>query len=474
MIISNVISWHTYSIPIGIPSMNMTQKLNIVALLFFLATTTIVAQEKWTLDDCVTYALGHNLQMNDFKYTEQSGRETYRQSIRNMLPNINGFSNYNIRFGRSVDPNDNSIVTTDFFSNNYSIEANMDLFQGFQKLNTIKASKFLYKATKEEAQHQKYLLAFRVMQAFYDIQFYEGLLAISTEQQSVSQSNYDLVKKQIELGLKARADLYEAESLLLTDKLNVTQSENKLIAAKLILIQEMNLEGVSDISVQTEITKKIPFSKSSELQSDSIFAEAKNFIPLIKAQELRTKAAKKQVAVARGDLYPSLSLFGGYGTGFFETTRDSLGTTLPFRDQFRDNTFQFVGVSLRVPISNGWSGRSKVKQQKIEYLRAQNNLDVQEQELFKAIQLLVQEHSALAVEYEQSTQKMEAQNLAFAIAQKRYEKGLINALELFTAKNLFASAQNENLQVRLRSEVNKSTLGFYRGLPVFNINDPGQ
>jgi len=85
---------------------------------------------------------------------------------------------------------------------------------------------------------------------------------------------------------------------------------------------------------------------------------------------------------------------------------------------------------------------------------------------------LVQEHSALAVEYEQSTQKMEAQNLAFTIAQKRYEKGLINALELFTAKNLFASAQNENLQVRLRSEVNKSTLGFYRGLPVFNINDP--
>jgi outer membrane protein TolC len=73
------------------------------------------------------------------------------------------------------------------------------------------------------------------------------------------------------------------------------------------------------------------------------------------------------------------------------------------------------------------------------------------------------------VEYEQSEQKVEAQNLAFVIAQKRYEKGLINALELFTTKTLFASAQNENLQVRLRSEVNKSTLDFYRGLPVFNI-----
>ncbi|NNE77334.1 MAG: TolC family protein, partial [Pricia sp.] len=117
-----------------------------------------------------------------------------------------------------------------------------------------------------------------------------------------------------------------------------------------------------------------------------------------------------------------------------------------------------------------WSARSRVKQQKIERLRAQNNLEVQEQLIFQTIQQLVQEYESLLVEYEQSNQKVSAQNLAFTIAQKRYEKGLINALELFTAKNLYASAQNENLQVGLRAEVNKSTLDFYRGLPVFNIN----
>ena len=184
----------------------------------------IISQERWSLDDCVSYALEHNLQLNNFKYTTQSNKETYRQSVRSLLPNINAFSNYSIQFGRSTDPEDNSIINTDFFSNNYSLESSMDLFQGFQKLNTIKASKFLYRATQEETLQQKYLLAFRVMSAFYDILFFEGLLAISKEQQSVSQANYDLVKKQIELGLKAGADLYEAESLLLTDQLKVTQS----------------------------------------------------------------------------------------------------------------------------------------------------------------------------------------------------------------------------------------------------------
>lgn len=312
--------------------MIMNKHFKIVALLFFLSTTLIQAQEKWTLDDCVAYALDHNLQLNDFIYTQQSGRETYRQSIRNLLPSLNASSNYQVSFGRSEDPDTGAKVNADFFSNNYSIESSVDLFQGFQKWNGIKASKFLFKATKEEALQQKYLLAFRVMQAFYNIQFFEGLVAISKEQLSVSQTNYNLVSKQIELGLKAGADLYEAESLLLTDKLNVTQSENQWVAAKLKLIQEMNLEKVDDITIQTEIVETANDIDTIAIQSDSIYSRAKGFMPMIRAQEFRTKAARKQMAVARGNLYPSLSLFGGYGTGFFETTRDTLGVTIPFHN----------------------------------------------------------------------------------------------------------------------------------------------
>jgi len=448
----------------------MNLKLKITTLLLLSIWGAIIAQESWTLDECIAFALEHNLELNDFNYTNQSNRETYRQSVRNLLPSVNGSSSYLINYGRAEDPNTGTFVNQDFYSNNYSLESSIDLFQGFQKINSIKASKLLFKATQEEVLQQKYLLAFRVMQAFYDIQFFEGLVAISKEQLTVSQSNYNLVEKQVELGLKAGADLYEAESLLLTDKLNVTQSKNQLAAAKLTLIQEMNLENTSEIAIQKDLQDMVSEFADNEMKSDSVYSEARGFLPMIKAQELRAEAAKKQVAVSRGGLYPSLSLFAGIGTGYFETTRDTLGNTLPFREQFRDNTSQYIGVNLNVPISNGWSARSRVKQSKIEKLRAENNLKTQEQELFQTIQKLVQDYNSLLVELVQSNQKMEAQNLAFTIAQKRYEKGLINALELFTAKNLFASAQNENLQVKLRSEINKSTLEFYRGLPVFNIN----
>tara|TARA_R110002050_G_scaffold56512_4_gene127218 strand:- start:37279 stop:38637 length:1359 start_codon:yes stop_codon:yes gene_type:complete len=443
----------------------------VIVLLFLIAFMPLKAQETWSLDDCVTYAIAHNLQLKDFEFNEASNKETYRQSVRNLLPSVSGFTDYNIQYGRSTDPFTNDVTNTSFFSNNYSLNSSIDLFQGFQKINNIKASKFLYHAAKEDVHQQKYLLAFRVMTAFYDIKFFEGLVVNSKEQQKISKTNFDLVKRQIELGLKAGADLYEAESLLLTDQLTVTQNENRLQTAQLNLIQEMNLEGVSQINLELSLDEVTSTNSQQEPQLDSIYTTAIGFVPIIKAQELRTKAAKKQIAIARGDLYPSLSFATGYGTGYYETNVDvDTREIIPFRTQIDDNTSRYIGISLNIPISDKWSRRSSVKQQKIAYKRSQNNLEVQEQELYKLLQQLVQDNIALQTEASQSESQLRSQELAFSIANKKYEKGLINALELFQAKNLFATAQNTNLQVQLRLQVNIRTLDFYNGLPIFNIN----
>ncbi|MDF0706997.1 TolC family protein [Flagellimonas okinawensis] len=444
----------------------MNLKIYITTLLV-LSSFVGISQEVWTLEECVDYAIEHNLQVKNTSYNNESSRESYRQSIRDLLPSVNGSTDYTIRYGRSADPQTNDYVNTEFFSNNYSLNASLDVFRGFQKLNTIRASKFIYKATQEDILQQKFLLAFRVMSAFYDIKFYEGLVDNTLEQLEISQANYDLVEKQVELGLMAGADLYEAESNLLGDKFLLTQNRNQLANAKLVLLQEMNLTDVADIKIQEALEAA---SVNEGITLDTLYQKARGFVPLVKSQEYRVTAAKKQLQATRGGLLPSLALFAGYGTSYFETNVDENGKVIPFRTQFNDNQSKFVGAQLNIPISNGWANHSRVKQQKIAYMQAKNNLEIQEQELFQLLQQLVQDNQALIAEYEQSTKQVESQQLAFTIAQKRYEKGLINALELFQAKNLYGVAQNQNLQVGLRLKVNQSTIDFYSGLPIFNIN----
>ncbi len=431
------------------------------------ATNLAISQKSWSLEECVSHALEQNLQLKGFQYAKDAKKETYRQSIRDLLPRAEGRSTYGVRYGRSTDPFTNDVVESDFFSNDYTIDATLHLFQGFQKVNFIKASRFLYQAALEDEEQQKYLLAFRIMTAYYDIKFYEGLLSNSIDQAKISQNNYDFVKKQIDIGLKAGSDLYDAEAILLSDELLVTQNKNLLKEAKLILLQEMNLRDATDIILKNDI--EISNISNASIATDSIFLKAKKFIPLFKAAEFRENAAKKDLAVARGKLSPLISIFSRFNTGYYETTVDATGSVIPFKNQFEDNASQYIAAGITIPISNAWLGRSNVKQQKINLTIAQNNVKTQEQELLTVIQQLVQEFNALVIEIRQSNKKMEAQELAFITAQKRYEKGLINSLDLFQAKNQFGIAQNENLQVRFRLKINKKKLDFYSGLPIFNI-----
>jgi len=445
---------------------------NIFIIPFLFICMTSYSQENWTLKDCIAYAIKHNLKLNDLNYNTESNRESHKQSYRALFPSISANSNYYVLYGRSVDPNNNQIVSSNFFSNNYAINADIDIFKGFQKLNTIIATKFLYKAAQEESLQEKYLLAFRIMSAFYDVNFYEGQLQITSEQLSISTANVNLVKKQIELGIKAGADLYEAESVLSGDKLAVIQNKNNLNAAKLKLLQEMNLNSKKNIEINT-LDNEIALNQNKETlnDTDSIYNKAMVFIPTIKAQEFRVNAAKKDIAIARGNLYPSLSFSAGYSTGFYETNTDASGKVIPFYTQIKDNASQFIGFTLRIPISERWRNRSQIKQQKIAFLKAENNLNIQKQELNKIIQELIHGYNATLTEFKQNEQNVKAHLLTFKIAQKKYEKGMISILEMNQSKNLYAKAQNENLQVKLKLKVQQKTLNFYKGLPIFNINN---
>ncbi len=430
-------------------------------------TMGVQAQKEWSLEECIDYALAYNLSIKDANYNESAHKEIYTQSIRELLPTVSGYADYSIRYGRSVDPNDNSITNSSFFSNNYYLNGSLDLFQGFKKLNILRASNLLYKAAKEDILQQKFLLLFSVMNAYYDIVFYEGLVTIAKELVEISKSNYKLTKKQIDLGLKAGADLYEAESALLKDELVLTRHKNQLKTAKLKLMQEMNYKE-ADSLVIIPIAIANPFTDTKIQSTDSVFNIAKKTVPLLKAQGFRVEAAQKQLAVERGNYYPSFSLFASYGSGYFETNVDAEDVTKPFRTQIDENMSSTVGLSVNIPIFDRATVRSRVKQQKIALLRAKNNLEIQEQVLFQEIQQLILENNALKTEFSQSSTQVMVQEQTFKIAQKKYENGLMNIIGLNQAKTLYAISKNDHLQVYLKLQINNSILDFYNGAPIVN------
>ncbi len=470
LFIIQLLFWHDYRIVFSTTyKIIMNQKVSIFTILYLAFSSLMFGQKKWSLDECIAFALKNNLVISNNQYTENANKESHRQSIRSLLPNLNANNFYNKSFGRSIDPNTNTISNNSNFSNNYWLELGLDLFQGFKKINTIKATKLAYLASQEDTKQEKYLLGFRVMNAYYDILYFQEALEISKQQVSISELNYKTIDKKINLGVSAKSDLYEAESILFTDKLQTTKNENDLMAAKLKLIQEMNLEGSTDINIQSNTLEQYSEKNTSNFQVDSIYRKAINFLPIIASNELKVKEAKTQIKVSRGDYYPILRFGYSVGSRYLETNRDTSGNTIGFTEQFDQNLYKSITLSLNIPIFNGGIKRSEVRQKKIALLRAENTLKTQKQEVLKTIQDLVLKQYSLTNEYSQSKLKVASQELAFTTAQKKYDRGIINAYELFTAKNLFATAKNENLQIKLSLLLNKKTLDFYKGMPILKI-----
>ncbi|MFI2742483.1 TolC family protein [Zhouia sp. PK063] len=436
-----------------------------LSLLLFLSCCALYAQREWSLNDCIQYALKHNLNLDNEKYNVAAAKETKRQSIRSLLPNINASSGYNVSYGRAINPDDNSYVTTSFFSNSYNISSSINLFNGFSKWHEIKTNALLLQVAQENEKYQRYILALQIMEEFYAVKYSKELYNLQQLIAKSSQTNYQLVSKKLDLGMVAKTDLYDAKTSLLNDELSITQAYNTWQNAKLQLLQDMNIEDAVNNIKFKEIL--IPI-EDKKYDATTIYNEASVSFPSIKASILGLGASKKQLSIAKARLYPSLYFSAGYGSGYYETREDVSGNIISFKEQLQNNANGYISFSLNIPISNAWSTHSAIKQRKIYIKQQENEVKLSKQAVFKAIQQLVQEHNALLTEYKRITEALKAQELTFFSAQKKFDKGLIDMILLQKAKEDLQNIQINQLNVKYKLKVNEAYLSIYKGVSIFN------
>jgi outer membrane protein TolC len=440
--------------------MKNTFLIFVTSIAFFLNGN---AQKLWTLDECIVYACENNLDQKTKQYNADIDEESFQQSKRDFLPDFNAFSNVNRRFGRYIDPNNNNVLNTATSSNTYGITSSLDVFNNFKKWHKRAQKEMLYHASLESLLQAKYNIAFDIMDAFYLVKFREGLLQITKEKFKISKLNYKLVTSKIKLGLLAKSNLYDIESELSTNKLEITQAKNKLDEATLNLMQIMNFDGVS-IKLKSDL---LELKDLDTLTLETVFSKAVKFLPAIKQHELQVNASEKDLSILRSSLYPSLSLDAVFRTGYFETSIENNGLITPFLEQLSNNASKFIGLSLIIPISNKWSKHSNVKIAKINILKEKNILEQKKQELYKEIQKTIQKNKALLAEKSENESNLKSKEIAFSFAQKKFNKGLATIYELELAKNNLAQAKIERTRINLQLQYQEKAIDFYFGIAVF-------
>jgi outer membrane protein len=439
----------------------MKQKSYLLFFIFwFVAGNALMAQNTWNLGRCIAFSIENNIGLKKMDIQQKIASEDFSQSKRNLLPGVSASSSAGLSFGRSIDPNTNGIVNTNFFNNSYSLNASITLFDGFRLVNQIEYQKFRKKAAELNQLNAIDDLAFGVMNSYFDVLYYKGMLKITQEQVETSRINLKKIERQVELGVKSNPDLLEMKANFETEELRRVQAGNSLKTAALQLKQRMNLTDTTEMVLEEEQSPMITTGKQDQ---QNLFSSYTQWSPYYQSFEAQLKANRKSLAISRSQLYPSLNASASMGTAFYETTKDNNGKTIGFGTQLDNNRNQYLGGSISIPIFSRWAVRSDIKKAKLQVEQAQNTLDEEKQKLYFEMANNLNDLEALEKEYNQYLKQQEADQLAFQAAEKKFEQGLVNVVDFYIAKNRLANSVSQVLSARLQWEIKKRTLDFYSG-----------
>ena len=203
---------------------------------------------------------------------------------------------------------------------------------------------------------------------------------------------------------------------------------------------------------------------SNTVSAEEIYNNALNIFPDIKLANLRSLAAKQGVAVAKGAYSPSLSLGAGLNTSYsYQFNYNGLTPQASFADQINQRLGQSIGMSLQIPIFNGFSARTSVRKAKINY---QNTL-VQEQlaknNLNKVIFQATTDLKAAESRYTSTQNAFNAQKDAFYVVEQRYNVGLVNSLDYSTAQTNRNKAEIDFIQAKYDLIFRAKVIDYYLG-----------
>lgn len=446
-------------------SYNASLKLSLALSFIFLVGVAqqAVAQEVITVQRAIEVTLQNNLQITKSKLSENLAEENFKQAKLAQYPRLSGSISQDMAWGRNNIGNSGIYENRQNYSFSPRLNAGIDLFNGFSKINQIRQNKLLLEAGKMNTDKIKNDLTLSVVTSYMEILYNKDRLKAAKEQLEVARKTLKQQQALLDVGNKTLADLAEAKSQVATAELDVTNADNALTISFITLVQLMDIPSSTRFEVQAPNAAN--FTKSnSAYDAETIYAEALTYFPDIKLAALQTAAAQKGIDVAKGSLYPSLSLGGSYGSYYgYNYNLQPPYENGEFFSEIKNNVSKGLGLTLSIPIFNGLQAQSGVKKARINLLQTQADEQLAKNNLNKIIYQAVADLKAAESTNESATKTFNAQKEAFSVIEQRYNVGLVNSLDYSTSLTKRNKAEIDMIRAKYDLLFKAKVIDYYLG-----------
>ena len=158
-------------------------------ILLLVYPTSGFSQKQWSLQECVDYAVQHNLSVKQQYIATISQENSVNQSLYSFFPTLNASGSGSFNWGRSVDPFSYTFTNAEIKSINPSLSSNVTIFNGFQLQNTLKQSKLNFMAGQNDLKKIQNDISLSVVSAYLQFLY-------AKEQFKLTQSRVNESQKQ--------------------------------------------------------------------------------------------------------------------------------------------------------------------------------------------------------------------------------------------------------------------------------------
>ena len=426
----------------------------------------IQAQAVWTMHQCMQYAVKHNHEVKRAELELDNYQAGKTAAIGRFLPEIDARVGAQYNFGRAIDPETNIYTDVSTFSNVYSLQASLPVFDGFSRIHALRAAKASVLMGQSAFRQKQNQTALSVLQAYANAAYYEGLVRMAGEK--VEETTLLLRQTRVleEVGRKSSADVAQVESQKAEADYELTHQQNLLASALLELKKSMAYPLNDSLKIENIPTLGI---KHSHLGNNSFPAGEyffdQDLSPELQASHFQLLVSKHEWHQARSAILPTLSFSAGLNTTYFHTLHSDDAQS--FRSQLKNNMGEYLGFTLSIPLFNRLQTATSIRRAKNNYRIACENYAQKQLELEKLAREAWQDWQGYLKQTEQMLQKVEADSIAYQLTRRQFEEGLSTAIDLHTTSSQLLKSKATLLQCRLMAIVKEQLVRYYQGIAIW-------
>lgn len=417
--------------------------------------------KRYTFEQCVEMAISRNLDLKMQVNQVKKATINTKESKWGIAPNISGSATSSLNLRRSTNQN-NQIASGTNYNLGYNIGGSLLLFNGLTRMNSIAANKYLEMSYKESTRILQNQLYLNIANIFSKTLYIKELISVSEERLSVNELEQERIVTNIELGLLEKVAALEIKATISSNKLELKRLQNEYKLALIELAQVIDYTDSENFEISDENFTLIKPTENSYTVA-SVYDMACVNLPEVRAREYQLQYMKKNVQIARGRLFPTLRVNGGYSSAFYSTDTLSDGSKTPISNQFKNYLNPSLNMSLNVPIFYGASIRFNIKRQKLNFENSMLEIENEKNTIKKEIESTLVQLNALQLEYLSAIDNLNYSKQYFESYRERFSIGLANSTDFNLAQNQLSKAKANVASARFNWIVQEKIIKVYTG-----------